>query len=181
MISLRAYPVQSSCSNTASTRLSIVLRSKPQIPRCTLRNSTYLAVPGCFQGIAISYINSMGEISNPEDGKALQNFMICVEMALAGISLLYAFPHKEFNMGGSTHGWRLDAFLHAISIKDVVVDTIHVVSMRSWQWHPRFANAGMKPAGAAGARDACAACLILQQCDCAAVYSKPFLADTHNQ
>lgn len=82
------------------------------------------------QGIAISYINSMGEISDPEDGKALQNFMICVEMALAGISLLYAFPHSEFNMGGSTHGWRLDAFLHAISIRDVVVDTIHVVSVR---------------------------------------------------
>lgn len=72
----------------------------------------------------------MGEISDPEDGKALQNFMICVEMALAGISLLYAFPHSEFNMGGSTHGWRLDAFLHAISIRDVVVDTIHVVSLR---------------------------------------------------
>jgi hypothetical protein len=86
------------------------------------------------QGIAISYINSMGEISDPEDGKALQNFMICVEMALAGLSLLYAFPHKEFNMGGSTGGWRLDAFLHAISIKDVVVDTIHVVSTpSSWQ------------------------------------------------
>ncbi|WIA30390.1 hypothetical protein OEZ86_000476 [Tetradesmus obliquus] len=79
-----------------------------------------------WQGIAISYINSMGEISDPEDGKALQNFMICVEMALAGTSLLYAFPHSEFNMGGSTHGWRLDAFLHAISIRDVVVDTIHV-------------------------------------------------------
>jgi hypothetical protein len=92
-------------------------------------------MPACVQGIAISYINSMGEISDPEDGKALQNFMICVEMALAGLSLLYAFPHKEFNMGGSTHGWRLDAFLHAISIKDVVVDTIHVVSIRSC-WHP---------------------------------------------
>jgi hypothetical protein len=75
----------------------------------------------------------MGEISDPEDGKALQNFMICVEMALAGISLLYAFPHREFNMGGSTAGWRLDAFLHAISIRDVVVDTIHVVSRRLQQ------------------------------------------------
>ena len=79
------------------------------------------------QGIAISMINSMGRISDPEDGKALQNFMICAEMLLASISMLYAFPVKEYMIGGSAAGFRADAFTHAISIKDVIKDTIHVV------------------------------------------------------
>lgn len=47
------------------------------------------------QGIAISMINSMGRIRDPEDGKALQNFMICVEMLLAGVAMIYAFPYKQ--------------------------------------------------------------------------------------
>eukprot|EP00775_Hariotina_reticulata_P011616 gene11616-11760_t len=79
-----------------------------------------------WQGIGISAINSLGELSDPEDGKALQNFMICAEMAVAGIALLYAFPHKEYQIGGSAAGFRASAFVHAISIKDVVSDTIHV-------------------------------------------------------
>lgn len=73
----------------------------------------------------------MGKISDPEDGKALQNFMICCEMALAGIALLYAFPHKEYQIGGSTSGFKLESFTHAISIHDVVKDAIHVVSLLS--------------------------------------------------
>lgn len=79
----------------------------------------------------------MGEFTDPEEGEALQNFMICVEMALAGTGLLFAFPHKEYQIGGSTSGFRLDAFLHAISIRDVVVDTIHVVSSTN-QTHTPF-------------------------------------------
>lgn len=84
-------------------------------------------IPAIIQGIAISYVNSMGEFSDPEEGKALQNFMICVEMAIAGVALLFAFPHAEYKIGGSTSGWRLSAFLHAISVRDVLHDTIHVV------------------------------------------------------
>lgn len=80
------------------------------------------------QGIAISMVNSWGEISDPEDGKALQNFMICVEMLIASGSLLFAFPSKEYQMGGATHGLRMSAIAHAISVRDVISDTIHVVS-----------------------------------------------------
>jgi hypothetical protein len=72
-------------------------------------------------------INSWGKIRDPEDGKALQNLMICAEMLLAGASMLYAFPYKEYQIGGSTAGWRLGAFTHAISVKDVVKDVVHVV------------------------------------------------------
>lgn len=92
---------------------------------CTL---LVLSPSRSLQGIGISAINSMGKISDPEDGKALQNFMICCEMAIAGIALLYAFPHREYQIGGSTSGFRLDAFKHAISVHDVVKDAIHVVS-----------------------------------------------------
>jgi hypothetical protein len=82
----------------------------------------------CFlpQGIVISAVNSMGEIRDPEDGKALQNFMICVEMLLAGTAMIYAFPYKQYSIGGSTAGFRLDAFAHAASVSDVVKDVVHV-------------------------------------------------------
>ncbi len=80
-----------------------------------------------MQGIGISMICSWGMIAEPEDGKALQNLLICAEMLLASISMLFAFPHKEFKMGGATHALRLGAIGHAISIRDVINDTIHVV------------------------------------------------------
>lgn len=91
----------------------------------------HIAPDMLLQGIGISAINSMGKISDPEDGKALQNFMICCEMAIAGMALLYAFPHKEYQIGGSTHGLRWDNFTHAVSVNDVVKDVIHVVSKPS--------------------------------------------------
>jgi len=79
-----------------------------------------------WQGIAISLINSMGRIRDPEDGKALQNFMICVEMLIAGAAMTYAFPYKQYSLGGTTAGFRWDAFTHAVSMSDVVRDIIHV-------------------------------------------------------
>jgi hypothetical protein len=54
--------------------------------------------------------------------------MICVEMLLASAAMLFAFPHNEYKMGGATSGLRVGAMLHAISIKDVINDTVHVVS-----------------------------------------------------
>jgi hypothetical protein len=68
----------------------------------------------------------MGHIEDPEDGKALQNLMICAEMLVAGAALTYAFPHKEYSIGGSASGFRLDAFAHAASMRDVVKDVVHV-------------------------------------------------------
>ena len=68
----------------------------------------------------------MGELRDPEEGKALQNFMICVEMLLAGAAMRFAFPHAQYCIGGSAAGFRLDAFAHAASINDVVKDVIHV-------------------------------------------------------
>ena len=59
-------------------------------------------------------INSMGKIRDPEDGKALQNFMICVEMLLAGAAMTFAFPHNQYAIGGAAAGFRLDAIAHTL-------------------------------------------------------------------
>ncbi|GBF91303.1 hypothetical protein Rsub_03623 [Raphidocelis subcapitata] len=79
-----------------------------------------------WQGIAISVINSTGHLRDPEDGKALQNFLICVEMLIAGGAMTAAFPHRQYALGGTTAGFRLDAFWHAVSVRDVVADVVHV-------------------------------------------------------
>ena len=71
-------------------------------------------------------VNSMGRIRDPEDGKALQNFMICIEMLIAGAAMTYAFPYKQYSIGGAAAGFRLDAVTHAISVSDVVRDSVHV-------------------------------------------------------
>lgn len=78
-----------------------------------------------WQGIAISMICSWGKIKDPSDGKALQNFMICLEMIGASVMMLYAFPHTEYNIGGAASGMNSSALGHAISIRDVVSDTVH--------------------------------------------------------
>ena len=82
-----------------------------------------------WQGIVISMVNSWGKIKTPEDGKALQNVMICFEMLMAGTGMLFAFPHKEYQIGGTATGFRAGAFTHAISIRDVIADTIQNVSL----------------------------------------------------
>lgn len=50
-----------------------------------------------------------------------------VEMLLASAAMLFAFPHAEYKLGGATSGLRMGAIVHAISIKDVINDTVHVV------------------------------------------------------
>ncbi|KAI8476882.1 MAG: organic solute transporter Ostalpha-domain-containing protein [Monoraphidium minutum] len=87
---------------------------------------TFWQARGPARGIVISAINSMGEIRDPEDAKALQNFMICVEMLIAGCAMTFAFPYKQYSIGGSAAAFRLDAFAHAASVSDVLKDVVHV-------------------------------------------------------
>ena len=83
--------------------------------------------PPPAQGIAVSVVASLGQLKNPEDGKAVQNFMICVEMLGASIMMLFAFPVSDFNVGGQHAVLRASNMVHAISIRDVFADTIHQV------------------------------------------------------
>lgn len=64
---------------------------------------------------------------DPSDQNALQDWIVIIEMLLAGVGMLFAFPYTEFKKGGSLTGWNMGAFTHAISIQDVISDTLHQV------------------------------------------------------
>ncbi|GIL47293.1 hypothetical protein Vafri_4146 [Volvox africanus] len=76
-----------------------------------------------WQSIAISMFSS--KFKNSLDAAALQDWMVCMEMLMSACMMWAAFPHTEYKMGGQTTGWRLTAFLHAISLQDVYSDIMH--------------------------------------------------------
>ena len=57
------------------------------------------------QGLFISIIYSAG---CPYDAKNLQNFLICIEMLVAAVLMLFAFPYSEYKISG---GWCRDWML----------------------------------------------------------------------
>ncbi|MEW5304006.1 MAG: hypothetical protein WDW36_006649 [Sanguina aurantia] len=78
-----------------------------------------------WQGILISMFSTRVRLIDPSDQNALQDWIVIIEMLLAGIGMLFAFPYTEFKKGGSLTGWNMGAFTHAISIQDVISDTLH--------------------------------------------------------
>jgi hypothetical protein len=79
-----------------------------------------------WQGLVISMAASWSpSMSDTSDQKALQNFMICVEMLCASFMLLVAFPHTEYHIGGAAQGIRFGAMFHALSLRDVIADVVH--------------------------------------------------------
>ena len=62
-----------------------------------------------------------------EDGVNLQNWLLCVEMLPAAIFMLFAFPYAEYAAAGGGAGGNIRSgnITHAISIRDVVTDTVH--------------------------------------------------------
>ncbi|WPT16386.1 Transmembrane protein 184A [Picochlorum sp. SENEW3] len=84
-----------------------------------------------WQGLLISIMVGAGLIYSAEDGNAVQNFMTCVEMLPAAIFMLFAFPWKEF--ASDSVGLGRDAVGHAMSLGDVVTDTMH-------QFAPTYQN-----------------------------------------
>jgi hypothetical protein len=77
----------------------------------------------------VSVISALGKIKDPADGKAVQNFIICLEMLGAAVMMLFAFPHSDFSVGGQHAQLRATNMFHAISIRDVFADTVHQVWM----------------------------------------------------
>ena len=67
------------------------------------------------------------KFSDPSDAAALQDWMVCMEMLMSACMMWAAFPHTEYKIGGQTSGWRMSAFLHAISLQDVYSDIMHQV------------------------------------------------------
>jgi len=85
-----------------------------------------------WQGLIISIFVGVDIIPSAEDGNAVQNWLTSVEMLPAAIFMLFAFPWKEFASDVPT-GLGRDQALHAMSLGDVVTDTMH-------QFAPTYQN-----------------------------------------
>lgn len=79
-----------------------------------------------WQGVLVFLAAKSGLIKNAEEAARFQDFIICVEMLIAAIGHLYAFPYREYagaNIGGS------NSFMgnlgHALKVNDFYHDTVH--------------------------------------------------------
>jgi hypothetical protein len=76
-----------------------------------------------WQSILCATLVANGTLETGEDGRALQNVLICVEMIVAAPFMLFAFPSSDYaeaSMSGI-----MTNIGHAISLNDVVSDTVH--------------------------------------------------------
>ena len=79
-----------------------------------------------WQSILCAALVSRGALRDGEDGRALQNVLICCEMIVASCMMLYAFPSAPYvsETGVGALGV-LRGAAHAIAVDDVVSDTVH--------------------------------------------------------
>ena len=132
-----------------------------------------------WQGLFITMCASVGTIHTPTDAKRIQNFLICLEMAMASVFMRIAFPAKEYNPTGQSanstftvHGNGLSSLdgnaaaggghdasswmpgrssvnrgigrvQHALSLRDVMNDTVH-------QFAPQYHDYVLYDAGGGG-------------------------------
>ncbi|KAL5580445.1 hypothetical protein UlMin_012887 [Ulmus minor] len=79
-----------------------------------------------WQGVLVFLAAKSGFIKSADQAAEFQNFIICVEMLIAAVGHLYAFPYKEYagaNIGPSRG---LTASLaHALKLNDFYHDTVH--------------------------------------------------------
>lgn len=83
-----------------------------------------------FQGVLVFLAAKSGFIKDAEAAAQFQNFIICVEMLIAAVGHLYAFPYKEYagaNIGGSRG--LTGSLAHALKLNDFYHDTVHQVSL----------------------------------------------------
>ncbi|KAF5739938.1 hypothetical protein HS088_TW12G01152 [Tripterygium wilfordii] len=79
-----------------------------------------------WQGVLIFLAAKSGFINDTDEAAEFQNFVICVEMLIAAVGHLYAFPYKEYagaNIGGSRGLTR--SLAHALKLNDFYHDTVH--------------------------------------------------------
>lgn len=79
-----------------------------------------------WQSILCATLVSNGTLEDGEEGRALQNVLICVEMIIAAAMMQFAFPHADYDDSGDAgkRGFMTNVG-HAISLNDVVSDTVH--------------------------------------------------------
>jgi hypothetical protein len=79
-----------------------------------------------WQSILCAALVSRGALRDGEDGRALQNVLICCEMIVASSLMLYAFPSAPYTSDGGVGALGvLRGAAHAIAVDDVVSDTVH--------------------------------------------------------
>ncbi|KAL8237378.1 hypothetical protein R6Q59_018459 [Mikania micrantha] len=79
-----------------------------------------------WQGVLVFLAAKSGHMKDPEAAAEFQNFIICVEMLIAALGHLYAFPYKEYagaNIGASC-GFGA-SLAHALMLNDFYHDTVH--------------------------------------------------------
>ncbi|XP_010910373.1 uncharacterized protein [Elaeis guineensis] len=79
-----------------------------------------------WQGVLVFLAAKSGFIKNAEKAADFQNFILCIEMLIAAVGHLYAFPYKEYagaDVGAS--GGLLGSLAHALKFSDVYHDTVH--------------------------------------------------------
>ncbi|GMI79411.1 hypothetical protein like AT3G05940 [Hibiscus trionum] len=79
-----------------------------------------------WQGVLVFLAAKSGFIKGAEEAAQFQNFLICVEMLIAAVGHLYAFPYKEYagaNIGASRGFTK--SLAHALMLNDFYHDTVH--------------------------------------------------------
>lgn len=85
-----------------------------------------------LQGVLVFLSAKSGliKLKDTEEAAEFQNFIICVEMLIAAVGHLYAFPYKEYagaNIGGD-RGFT-SSLAHALKLNDFYHDTVHQVKL----------------------------------------------------
>jgi hypothetical protein len=84
-----------------------------------------------LQGVLVFLAAKSGFIKDAEEAAQFQDFIICVEMLIAVVGHLYAFPYKEYagaNIAGSCDLAR--SLAHALKLNDLYHDTVHQVCLQ---------------------------------------------------
>ncbi|PPR96921.1 hypothetical protein GOBAR_AA23737 [Gossypium barbadense] len=105
----------------------------------TAVRSSGSAVTALYNGVMFFLAAKSGFIKDADAAAQFQNFIICVEMLLAALGHLYAFPYKEYagaNIGMSRGFTR--SLAHALMLNDFYHDTVHQVTLTSVAISQRF-------------------------------------------
>ncbi|GAB4816342.1 hypothetical protein N2152v2_003388 [Parachlorella kessleri] len=97
-----------------------------------------------WQGLFVVILKGAGVIQTQEDAVNFQNWLLCVEMLPASICMLFAFPYDEYKVAGPGMGLSGGNVTHAISIRDVVSDTVHQFAP-AYHDYVLYSDGGTKP------------------------------------